>query len=188
MVEIHAMPASWALHALAQSFAYPREGLKDISDGLSALVRRGFCTPNARAALGAIGEFPDDTSAQVEYTRLFIGSFRMEAPPYASYYLDGGLINGPTAAEVEDVYTRFGLELKQSEHCPADHIRYLLSFCALLAQRFEETGLPEFLEAYEDFRETYLASWFPAFQKLVDKYAEHRFYRELAILTCKALA
>ena len=166
------------LAALARAFSYPW-------DGIAATL-----SPAVEGRLGELAaQFPDRTAEQLAYTRLFIGSFKMEAPPYASYYLEEDhTLNGQAAVEVAAVYAQFGLELDSKEFAPADHLRYLLSFLALLAQRYEETGEEAFAEAYADFRDEYVLSWIDQFQTLVDKYAEDAYYPALVALiveTCK---
>lgn len=109
-------------------------------------------------------------------------------PPYASYYLDGEhLLAGKTAAEVRGVYRQFGIELSADEKAPADHIRYLLAFLALMARRWEETGAEAFVEAYGDFRDAYVRPWVRSFQELVDAYAEDEYYKRLVALTVKVM-
>ena len=125
---------------------------------------------------------------QLAYTRLFIGSFHMEAPPYASYYLDPGrLVNGKTTVEVQAVYRQFGLRLAPREFEPPDHLRFLLAFLALLARRFEETGDAAFSEAYVDFRDLYVTSWMAPFRELVERSAEEPYFPALVALVVDVL-
>ena len=122
--------------------------------------------------------------SQLDYTRLFIGSFKMYAPPYASYYLDGAdQIFGPTAVAVEDLYAQFGLEIKSDEHDMPDHIRYLLVFMSLLARAFEQTGSRDMALAYEDFKQEFLDSWSAEFSEKVHTYTEYAFYPALVDFT-----
>lgn len=179
------VPAPRLLEALAQAFSYPWNGLDETLAPLRALD--GSCVgahgDALEAALAAAGQFADRTAEQLAYTRLFIGSFRMEAPPYASYYLeDDHTLNGQAAVEVAAVYAQFGIELDSKEFAPADHLRYLLSFLYLMAYRFEETGEQAFAEAYADFRDDYVLSWFDQFRELVCKYAEEPYYPALTAL------
>lgn len=184
-------PSSSLLVVLSQAFSYPARGVDETLRGLRALDSEGCCpyAANVEAVLDAARSFADDTQAQLAYTRLFIGSFKMEAPPYASYYLDGAHeVEGPTTAEVRAVYRQFGLQLDAREHAPADHLRYLVAFEAQLARRFEETGQSAFAEAFEDFADDYLRSWLPAFVELVDAHAEHAYYRLLTRLIANVFA
>lgn len=165
------------LEALARAFSYPWDG---VAEALSPVVEGRLG--------GMAAQFADRTAEQLAYTRLFIGSFKMEAPPYASYYLEEDhTINGRAAVEVEAVYRQFGIQLDAREFAPADHLRYLLSFLYLMAARFEETGEPAFAEAYADFRDEYLLTWVDQFQALVEKYAEAPYYPALVALIVDVL-
>ena len=184
------LPSAALLGALSKAYSYPSEGIEETMEGLEALSAEdcGTCFDDVRQVVGAGKAFATRTDEQLAYTRLFIGSFKMEAPPYASYYLDGEhLIAGKTAAEVRGVYRQFGIELSADEKAPADHIRYLLAFLALMARRWEETGAEAFAEAYGDFRDAYVRPWVRSFEGLVDAHADDEFYRRLAALTVKVM-
>lgn len=147
--------------------------------------------------------FADRTDEQLAYTRLFIGSFRMEAPPYASYYLEENhLLNGRITQEIENVYRQFGLQVtpapiafngdtdtasSQGVIIPADHLRYLLAFLSLLLRRFEETKETAFVNAYVDFRDDYILSWIDDFANLVRCNAENPYYPKLVSLIVDVL-
>ena len=125
---------------------------------------------------------------QLDYTRLFIGSFKMYAPPYASFYLDGAdQIFGPTAVAVEDLYAQFGLQIKDDEHDMPDHIRYLLTFMALLAKAFEQTGSKDAACAYEDFKQEFLDPWSAQFSEKIHTYTDYGFFKSLIDFTLAAV-
>ena len=179
------VPSSKMLAALACAFSYPRDGIGDTLAPLQELVQ-GLGEEESACfdkLFEASRGFADETAEKLAYTRLFIGSFKMEAPPYASFYLsENGTLNGRAAAEVAAVYRQFGLELDDAEHAPADHLRYLIHFLALLAARYEQTGSEAFAEAYRDFRDAYITPWYGSFYALVDDYAEDSYYPELVSL------
>lgn len=179
--------SSSLLSALSHAFSYPWNGLEETVRDLRALPD-GPWSDRIAAVLETGSRFPDRTAEQLAYTRLFIGSFKMEAPPYASYYLgEDGTLNGWAAAEVASVYAQFGLVLDSGEKAPADHLRYLLAFLALLSSRWEEMGEEAFAEAYADFRDVYLLSWIDQFQERVELYAEDLYYPALVALIVDAL-
>ncbi len=178
------------LSALSQAFTYPARGMAETTAALENLDARAF-PAYARliaAALETSRQFDSQTAAQLAYTRLFIGSMRMEAPPYASYYLEEGhTLYGQAAVEVESIYRQFGIELDSNEIAPPDHLRYLLAFLALLAKRYEETGEEAFAEAYADFCEEYVFTWIDDCRKLVDRNAEEPYYPALMALIVAVL-
>ena len=183
------IPAAALLEALSQAFAYPAAGVDATLEALcSDEARASLPAERLDALLTARAGFLDRTAEQLAYTRLFIGSFHMEAPPYASYYLDPGRsVNGKTAAEVQAVYRQFGLRLAPREFEPPDHLRFLLAFLALLARRFEETGDTAFSEAYVDFRDLYVTSWMTPFRELVERSAEEPYFPALVALVVDVL-
>ena len=184
------VPASSLLGALAKAFSYPWSGIEETTAELRLLDAgdAGAHANDIGQALAASRQFENRTAEQLAYTRLFIGSFKMEAPPYASYYLEEDhTINGRAAVEVAEVYRQFGIELDSKEFAPADHLRYLLSFLYLMARRYEETGEAAFAEAYGDFRDDYLLTWIDQFRELVDRYAEAPYYPALAKLIVNVL-
>lgn len=190
---------SMLLAALSTALMYPVDGLQAALEPLRACAADAVCARYA-ATLGELlssaeaftapgVEQPQGAeAAQLEYTRLFIGSFKMYAPPYASYYLDGEhQVQGATTVEVAELYAQFGLELAPGEHECADHIRYLLAFAALLARTYEERGQEEFAEAYRDFVDLYILRWFPELERRVDDCAEFPFYPALLHLSAAVL-
>lgn len=184
-------PNARLLAALAYAFSYPERGIEETLTPLKALADEVEGTAGS-TRLNSLFEasrcFANQTAEKLAYTRLFIGSLKMEAPPYASYYLsESHTLNGKAAAEVAATYHRFGLQLDDREKAPADHLRYMLHFLALLAARYEETGDDAFVETYQDFRDAYIAPWYGMFRSLVNKNAEEPYYPELASLIEDAL-
>ena len=185
-----AVPASALLVALSQAFSYPAKGLAATLRPMEKLTveEKGGHDRRIAHVLASSKHFANLMDEQLAYTRLFIGSLKMEAPPYASFYLDEGhLMNGQHAVEVAAVYRQFGIRLGEKEASPPDHLRYLLAFCALLAKRYEETGEDAFAESYADFRDTYILSWVGECRKLVNRNAEKPYYPELIALVVDVL-
>lgn len=181
------------LGACARAFSYPDGGIAATLEPLASVCESdaplsGILEEDVRRVLDASRCFADETAEKLAYTRLFIGSLEMEAPPYASYYMsDDHALNGRVAMEVEALYHQFAIQLDGGEIAPPDHLRYLLSFLSLLAMRFEETGEEAFAEAYADFRDAYITPWFDQFQKLVDENADAPYYPALVRLIAATL-
>ena len=185
------------LEGLARLWDYPKS-----ADSLSAqlaymkqaseLHEYAAAISELECALCAYGDSTETVVgahlSQLDYTRLFIGSFKMYAPPYASYYVDGAdQVFGPTAVAVEDLYAQFGLEIKAEEHDMPDHIRYLLMFMSLLARAYEHTGNRDIALAYEDFKQEFLDSWSSQFSEKVHTYTEYAFYPALIDFTLASM-
>ena len=178
------------LAALSQAFTYPATSIEETTRGLASLDTNelGGFAYLVEDALAKSREFESLTAAQLAYTRLFIGSMRMEAPPYASYYLEKEhTLFGRAAVEVEAIYRQFGIELDSKEIAPPDHLRFLLAFLSILAKRHEDTGEGAFAEAYADFCEDYLFTWIDDCKKLVNRNAEEPYYPALIALIVAVL-
>lgn len=193
------VPSSNLVSALSTALSYPTEGIDQALLPLRACLEdpaNASYFAQINAVLDAVPAFTAEgveqpqgaEMAQLEYTRLFIGSFKMFAPPYASYYLDEKQqVQGPTTTEIAEVYAQFGLRLAAEEHDCADHLHYLLAFTSLLLGTYEQRGQIEFVEAYRDFCDLYLTSWLPRFQELVTTHAQFPLYPELVRLLASAL-
>lgn len=190
----HVAPSA-QLEALSALWKYPENGASDTERALGALeeaVANGSAGKRRSAASlrEAFSAYETSTETvvgadmvQLDYTRLFIGSFKMYAPPYASYYLDGAdQVFGPTAVAVEELYAAFGLQASD-EHDMPDHIRYLIAFLGLLAKSFEQTGSRDAALAYEDFKAEFVAPWIARFAENIHAYTEYPFYQQLIDVT-----
>ena len=128
------------------------------------------------------------TAFELDYTRLFIGSLKMYAPPYASYYIDGdALLYGPTAAEIDEIYAQFGIEIKRDEHDMPDHIRFLLAFMSMLAAAYEKTEKRDFALAYADFKSEYFSTWVEQFRSKIEASTEYPYFKALIDFTIKVV-
>ncbi|MDO4182224.1 MAG: molecular chaperone TorD family protein [Coriobacteriia bacterium] len=192
------VPEASLLSALSALWTYPLHGIDGVFDQLEdfcADESQLLCKPDLERLRELLDDFRHTTeeivgadALQLEYTRLFIGSFRMYAAPYASFYLDSeNQVYGPTAAEIENLYAQFGLEIKQDEHDMPDHLRFLLAFMSLLATSYESTGKADFALAYQDFKEEYVDSWLPDLRANVQKYAEYDYFKALLDFTIEHL-
>ena len=196
--EIPLIPSSALLNTLATLWTYPIDGMEAYRDVLKAAAADDALASHADSfsnLLMHLAEYdkPRETiigaaALQLDYTRLFIGSFKMYAPPYASFYLDDDhLMYGPTAVEIERVYAQFGIELDKDQHDLPDHIRFLLAFMAMLADGFEKSGKRDYALACEDFNAEYLTPWLGQFKENIDTYAEYPYFKALIDFTISVL-
>ena len=127
-----------------------------------------------------------------EYSRLFIGPFQLEAPPFGSVYLESeGRLMGQSTAEVKRIYQECGLNISPDFHSPPDHVAAELEFLAYL-------GLQENGSQYEDqknfyqqqralFLHRHIGYWFPLLADNIEKHTIQDFYLELSHLTRQLL-
>jgi len=132
---------------------------------------------------------------QVDYTRLFIGSAEVIAPPWGSVYLsDSRLMFQEKTLEVRSWYQRFGLQSEKLYREPDDHIGLELAFLAHLAklgiQALGEEDPEQFaalLDAQRNFLSEHMLRWAPRFCEQVVAEAKTDFYRGMALLMRGAL-
>ncbi len=127
-----------------------------------------------------------------EYSRLFLGPFQLEAPPFGSVYLeDEGRMMGESTAEAQRIYRESGLDMSPDFTSPPDHVAAELEFLAYLG--FQESNSRDadqetfFREQRALFLERHIGRWFPMFAENVENNTEMGFYLELTRLTGRLL-
>lgn len=144
----------------------------------------------------AAAERAEGLELERDYAALFIGAFKMLAPPYASYYLDGERrLGGASTVAVERAYERFGLVLAQSRKQPGDHLATMCEFLfavlrdAALAGEAAAAGdgadaarADELARLAGDFFARYVRPWVGAMSASVVSCAQTDFYRSLGRL------
>jgi TorA maturation chaperone TorD/NAD-dependent dihydropyrimidine dehydrogenase PreA subunit len=128
---------------------------------------------------------------EIEYSRLFVGPARLEAPPYESVYRDPqGLVMGTAAQDVLWCYAAEGLTLSPGYHDLPDHVAVELEFMAHLAgreaqawKREDVEGALTYLGKEDAFLRDHLKGWVSAFCERIRGGTEHPFYAALATLT-----
>jgi TorA maturation chaperone TorD len=120
----------------------------------------------------------------IEYTRLFIGPFKLIAPPYGSYYMDGGRLMGDSTVEVMKLYDLVGLSINKSFKDLPDHIIAELEFIYFLILNeikliSEENEIQfEAINAIKKkFFNNYFKSWVPEFSNLIIGNSKENFYK-----------
>lgn len=119
----------------------------------------------------------DFTELVVDYARLFVGPFKVLAPPYGSVYLEKeGQVMGDSTVAVSRFYQEVGLKLDPELKDLPDHIAVELEFLYYLIF----TGRDR---AYRQFLAQYLIPWIDSFCDAVELGARTEFYRSLAKVT-----
>ena len=120
-----------------------------------------------------------------EFTRLFIGPYKLPCPPWESVYTSPKrLMMQESAAQVRELYEQAGLSLGTDDVMP-DHIGAELNFLAVLLDRRQGGG--EQTEALtvilENLLHDHLLQWTPKFIRDMENAAETGFYKTLARTT-----
>ena len=124
-----------------------------------------------------------------DFTRLFIGPYRLPCPPWESVYASEKrlLLQEPSDA-VRAIYERLGVEVGTPSVLP-DHIGAELNFMGILLAKIE-TGSGEedtYRQLSKDFLEEHLRNWIPRFASDLEKAAETSLYKALARSTITTL-
>lgn len=119
----------------------------------------------------------------VEYSRLFIGPFKVAAPPYSSIYLeDKREVMGRSTQVVNSFYRRAGLTLESSIFLPSDHISNQLEFMYYLKFKWSETGELFYLELQKEFLHKIMICWIPKFNAAIQQESTLGFYKTLGTI------
>jgi len=120
-----------------------------------------------------------------EYTRLFIGPYHLNCPPYESIYRDDQrLVMSKYASEVWKFYDQIGLTLRSNLNELPDHISLELEFVSeLLARAIRlKKERDYYLKLKNKFLAEHILKWIPQFCHDVEAYTKLDYYRELAKL------
>ncbi len=127
-------------------------------------------------------------SLKIDFTRLFIGTFKLLAPPYGSFYLENNRIMGDSTIDISKLYQDERLDIVIKD--VPDHIALELEFTYYLVAKQiqainEENfrGIQLYQQKQKSFLHSHLSRWLPEFVENVQKNAQSDFYRILAKLT-----
>ncbi len=176
----HAKGRGEAYALLANCFHLPDEGL------IQALNELPESDSELYSVLANAVEIRDVDSLRIDYSKLFVGPYKLLAPPYGSVYLEGtSAVMGRSTVDVLARYKVEGVAVRLKE--APDHIAIELEFMFFLISK-EIEGLRDSdlgsAEAYQkkqkDFLEVHLGKWIPQFTEKVETLAQTQFYKDLA--------
>lgn len=144
----------------------------------------------AADAVVAVGNNSLDALA-VEHARLFVGPFRLAAPPYGSIYLDDAKsVMGDSTARVAAFYHSCGLNLAEDFHELPDHFAVELEFISYLAfkqREAEAAGDPDeasrIVCLQREFLKKFMLPWLGPFTSAIINDDEAPFYQAVARCT-----
>lgn len=126
----------------------------------------------------------DDIFEQLhwDYTRMFIGPYQLEAPLWASSYLNKDqLLFQTETMMVRQAYAKYFLEQHSIWREPDDHLGLELDFIyqlnLLLMEMTEGQAKNEIIYDQLDFLENHLLKWVPLLRVKVEENAKLEFYR-----------
>lgn len=142
------------------------------SDSMNLISEQSYQPEWLDPALGELATVALD-AWQGEHTRLF--TFPAVCPPFASPFLEDGVLDGHRAGELERFYGQYDLAI---QGLPADYLGTMAECIAFFLER-DDTS------AAADFYREYLADWLERFCGCLEGHAEFLFYRELAGEICR---
>lgn len=127
----------------------------------------------------------------LDYARLFLGPFHIQAKPYGSVWMEGEKVTmGDSTMAVLDLYREVGFELDEGFREVPDHIAAEMEFLYLLIfqqnearRRGDAQGLAKLAEIKSRFLQHHLGQWVKPFTEAITTGAETPFYQTLAELT-----
>ena len=144
----------------------------------------------AQSADAMAGELNFD-QLQIDFSRLFVGPFKLLAPPYGSVYLESGRrVMGDSTMDAKNRYRKAGLDFSDSVKEAPDHIAlelefmYYLIFKAIEAIENTDTDAAlSFIIKQKEFLVEHLGAWIDEFTAQIESEATEEFYKNLAIIT-----
>ncbi len=126
---------------------------------------------------------------RIDYSRLFVGPYKLLAPPYGSVYLEEQRrVMGDSTMDARNWYREAGLDIALKD--APDHITIELEFMCFLVykeikaiKKSDSEAVVCYLKKQKSFLETHLGRWVSAFAENVKANAEAGFYKNLGRLT-----
>jgi TorA maturation chaperone TorD len=161
-----------AFHALARAYRPPVSWPDDLPDILTTafLPFGGELAALSRALSTLLGQedYAPEKLARA-HARLFIGPFDIQAPPWASLYLDPEKqLMGEVSQYAAEAYAEAGLGPVEGPTDAPDELTHELEFMYFLAFQEYSTGDPVWLNRQVSFWKEHLGVWLPQFATLVD--------------------
>ena len=122
-----------------------------------------------------------------EYQRLFIGPGPLVAPPWESYYRSREhLLFEEWTYQIREQYHLFGLQYKNENNEPDDHLLLELEFMLYLVdsclQETKTDRLVELISSQIHFLENHLTMWIPYFCKRIIEQTNSQLYLGASML------
>jgi TorA maturation chaperone TorD len=186
-----------AFRLLSDCYFLPDPGLTEKLENLEYAIA-SVCEPVVERVQSMRKEFEASTnleSLKIDYSKLFVGPYKLFAAPYGSVYLDGERkIMGNSTLDVKKRYHKAGLDTAKNFKDAPDHITAELEFIYYLIfkeiEAFSNSDTEEaigFIQKQKSFLEDHLMAWVPEFANNIIEYAQETFYPNLAKITATFL-
>jgi TorA maturation chaperone TorD len=182
-----------AFRLLSDCYFLPDPGLSEKLENLEFNMTN-VCEPAVKLVQNMRKEFKAGDnleSIKVDFSKLFVGPYKLSAAPYGSVYLDGERkMMGDSTLDVRNRYREAGLDTANNFKDAPDHISAELEFMYYLIfkeiEAFANSDIDtaiDFIQKQRSFLENHLMAWVPEFAKSIIESAESPFYPNLAKAT-----
>jgi TorA maturation chaperone TorD len=176
-----------AYQLLATCFSLPENGMSKITSDLEEILRR--LAPEAAEHIAPMRSNLSIDDLKVDHAALFIGPFKLLAPPYGSVYLEGSRqIMGNSTIDTRNRYLKAGLQVADDFKEAPDHVSIELEFMSFLVfKEINALSQDDFEDArhqlsnQDAFLKDHLGAWIAEFAQNVENNAQTSFYKNLAI-------
>lgn len=174
---------------------YPPD--ESIGDNLRALAEVWAARhPDLLPLVARMQQEADPHALLLAYTPLFLGPFKVLAPPYGSVYLEEKReVMGASTQDAAHLYRQAGLDLSAASKEVPDHIAIELEFMYYLIYRQMEAleindreAAHGWLARQSDFMDRHLGRWIDPFAEAIVQNTPSVFYRSLAEATAAFVA
>jgi len=189
----HELSRMEAFRLLSECYFLPNPDLSDTLDNLELhLANVSETAANCvRRMRKEIQNGQNFEALKVDFARLFVGPYKLLAPPYGSVYLDDGrTIMGDSTLDVKNRYREEGLDTAKNFKDAPDHITAELEFMYYLIfkeiKAFFNSDIETaigFIQKQKYFLESHLIAWIPEFTGNIIEEAETLFYQNIAKTT-----
>ncbi|MDF1531279.1 MAG: molecular chaperone TorD family protein [ANME-2 cluster archaeon] len=127
----------------------------------------------------------------IDHSQLFVGPFKLQAPPYGSVYLEGERkVMGNSTLDAIRRYKAAGLDISDDHKESPDHITVELEFMYYLIHKELQVikqadieGTLDNLNVQVRFLQDHLGAWVPGFSDNIEQNTGTGFYKNLAGFT-----
>ena len=182
-----------AFRLLSDCFFLPEPGLSEKLENLEFNMTN-VSEPAVKLVQSMRTEFKasaDLEPLKVDFSKLFVGPYKLSAAPYGSVYLEGGRkLLGDSTLDVRNRYREADLVTATNFKDAPDHITAELEFMYYLVfkeiEAFANSDMEttiNFIQKQKFFLEDHLMAWVPEFAGNIVEHAETLFYQNLAKTT-----
>ena len=183
---IHEMARSNVYRFLSQCYQVPDHELAEKVNELQRSI--DIIAPDAGSPFSSMEEL---NKLLIDHSQLFVGPFKLLAPPYGSVYLEGDRkVMGNSTMDAARRYKAAGLDLSENHKDSPDHITIELEFMYYLVYKelkaIEQGDIEGTMDSLKDqiqFLHDHLGAWLPEFSDNIEKNAGTGFFNNLAGFT-----